>query len=82
ADKYGVRAGNGLNLHFGQRHVKYFDKSKLNVHGGGVSLGHPLGCSGARIFVTLLGKGGKYGAVTIKEGDENEKWLHTISSNL
>ncbi|KAL5972448.1 Acetyl-CoA acetyltransferase, cytosolic [Asimina triloba] len=28
---------------------------KLNVHGGGVSLGHPLGCSGARILVTLLG---------------------------
>ncbi|GJX48124.1 reverse transcriptase domain-containing protein [Tanacetum coccineum] len=55
ADKYVVRAGNGLNLHFGQRPIKYFDKSKLNVHGGGVSLGHPLGCSGARIFVTLLG---------------------------
>ncbi|XP_062114990.1 acetyl-CoA acetyltransferase 1-like [Humulus lupulus] len=27
----------------------------LNVHGGAVSLGHPLGCSGARILVTLLG---------------------------
>lgn len=30
-------------------------QAKLNVHGGGVSLGHPLGCSGARIIVTLLG---------------------------
>lgn len=30
------------------------DKSKLNVNGGAVSLGHPLGCSGARILVTLL----------------------------
>jgi acetyl-CoA C-acetyltransferase len=29
------------------------DASKLNVHGGAVSLGHPLGCSGARIIVTL-----------------------------
>ncbi|GAV67565.1 Thiolase_C domain-containing protein, partial [Cephalotus follicularis] len=28
---------------------------KLNVHGGAVSLGHPLGCSRARILVTLLG---------------------------
>lgn len=28
--------------------------SKVNVHGGAVSLGHPLGCSGARIIVTLL----------------------------
>lgn len=30
------------------------DPVKTNVHGGGVSLGHPLGCSGARIIVTLL----------------------------
>ncbi|KAL1827918.1 hypothetical protein ACET3Z_006330 [Daucus carota] len=28
---------------------------KLNVHGGAVSLGHPLGCSGARLLITLLG---------------------------
>ena len=27
---------------------------KVNIHGGAVSLGHPLGCSGARIVVTLL----------------------------
>jgi acetyl-CoA C-acetyltransferase len=31
------------------------DQSKVNVHGGAVSLGHPLGCSGARIIVTLIG---------------------------
>lgn len=31
------------------------DPERLNVHGGGVSLGHPIGCSGARILVTLLG---------------------------
>ena len=30
------------------------DNSKVNVNGGAVSLGHPLGCSGARIIVTLL----------------------------
>jgi acetyl-CoA C-acetyltransferase len=30
------------------------DPSRLNVHGGAVSLGHPLGCSGARVIVTLL----------------------------
>jgi len=30
-------------------------QEKINVHGGAVSLGHPLGCSGARILVTLLG---------------------------
>ena len=30
------------------------DQDKVNVNGGGVSLGHPIGCSGARILVTLL----------------------------
>jgi len=30
------------------------NNTKLNVNGGAVSLGHPLGCSGARIIVTLL----------------------------
>jgi acetyl-CoA C-acetyltransferase len=30
------------------------DAAKVNVNGGAVSLGHPLGCSGARIVVTLL----------------------------
>ncbi|KAL0925036.1 hypothetical protein M5K25_003342 [Dendrobium thyrsiflorum] len=45
---------------------------KLNVHGGAVSLGHPLGCSGARILVTLLGvlrhRNGKFGAAGICNG--------------
>jgi acetyl-CoA C-acetyltransferase len=31
-----------------------FDRSRLNVHGGAIALGHPIGCSGARIVVTLL----------------------------
>jgi acetyl-CoA C-acetyltransferase len=30
-----------------------FDMSKTNRHGGGISLGHPIGCTGARIIVTL-----------------------------
>ena len=30
------------------------DDEKVNVNGGGVSIGHPIGCSGARILVTLL----------------------------
>ena len=30
------------------------DPESVNVHGGAVSLGHPIGCSGARVLVTLL----------------------------
>jgi acetyl-CoA C-acetyltransferase len=30
------------------------DMDKINLHGGGISLGHPIGCTGARIIVTLL----------------------------
>lgn len=45
---------------------------KVNVHGGAVSLGHPLGCSGARIIVTLINilqqKNGRYGAAGICNG--------------
>lgn len=44
----------------------------MNVLGGGVSLGHPLGTSGARILVTLLNvlrsKGGRYGLATLCNG--------------
>ena len=32
----------------------HFDMSKVNVNGGAISLGHPVGASGARIIVTLL----------------------------
>ena len=31
-----------------------FDLTKTNPHGGGISLGHPIGCTGARIIVTLI----------------------------
>lgn len=48
------------------------DIEKVNIHGGAVSLGHPLGCSGARIVVTLLHAlqrtGGKYGCAGICNG--------------
>lgn len=48
------------------------DGSKVNVNGGAVSLGHPLGCSGARVIVTLLNvlkqNKGKYGAAGICNG--------------
>ena len=32
------------------------DMEKTNVHGSGISIGHPIGCSGARILVTLMGE--------------------------
>ena len=31
-----------------------WDKEKINLNGGAIALGHPLGCSGARIITTLL----------------------------
>jgi acetyl-CoA C-acetyltransferase len=48
------------------------DDSKVNVNGGAVSLGHPLGCSGARIIITLLSvlkqNNAKLGAAAICNG--------------
>lgn len=48
------------------------DPEKVNIHGGAVSIGHPLGCSGARIIVTLIHAlkrtGGKYGCAGICNG--------------
>ncbi len=48
------------------------DSNKVNINGGAVSLGHPLGCSGARIVVTLIHVlqqvNGKYGAAAICNG--------------
>ena len=45
------------------------DVEKLNVNGGAIALGHPLGCSGARLVVTLLHelerRGGRYGLATM-----------------
>lgn len=48
------------------------DASKVNVNGGAVSLGHPLGASGARIIVTLINvlkqNNAKFGAAGICNG--------------
>jgi acetyl-CoA C-acetyltransferase len=48
------------------------DPEKLNMHGGAIALGHPLGASGTKLMATLLNvlkaKGGKYGLQTMCEG--------------
>ncbi len=47
----------------------HMDQGKVNVNGGAIALGHPLGCTGARQTVTLLEElkraGGRYGLVTM-----------------
>lgn len=47
-------------------------EDKVNVHGGAVAMGHPVGMSGARIVQSLLtvmkSRGGKYGQVAICNG--------------
>jgi len=49
-----------------------FDFSKVNVNGGAIALGHPVGCSGCRILVTLLyemqRRNSKYGLATLCVG--------------
>ncbi len=46
-----------------------WDKSKININGGAIALGHPLGCSGSRIIGTLMNvmkqKDSKYGLATM-----------------
>ncbi len=48
------------------------DMSKVNINGGAVALGHPLGCSGAKLMATMLNElertGGRYGLQTMCEG--------------
>jgi len=45
------------------------DMSKVNVNGGAIALGHPLGCTGAKLMTTLLHEleraGGRYGLQTM-----------------
>jgi acetyl-CoA C-acetyltransferase len=49
-----------------------FDLAKVNVNGGAIALGHPLGATGARLMTTLLNElertGGRYGMQTMCEG--------------
>jgi 3-oxoadipyl-CoA thiolase len=53
-------------------HDLQLDKNKLNVNGGSIALGHPLGCSGVRLSTTLVHemkrKGSKYGLATMCVG--------------
>jgi len=48
------------------------DVSRVNVNGGAIALGHPLGCTGAKLTATLLGelrrRGARYGLVTMCVG--------------
>jgi acetyl-CoA acyltransferase len=48
------------------------DMSKVNVNGGAIALGHPLGCSGTKLMATLLNElertGGRYGLQVMCEG--------------
>ncbi|NGP75888.1 acetyl-CoA C-acyltransferase [Balneolaceae bacterium YR4-1] len=52
--------------------IMELDPEKVNIHGGAVSIGHPIGCSGTRIVVTLLHAlkrtGGTYGCAGICNG--------------
>jgi acetyl-CoA C-acetyltransferase len=49
-----------------------FDHEQVNVNGGAIALGHPLGATGARLMTTLLHElertGGRYGLQTMCEG--------------
>jgi acetyl-CoA acyltransferase len=48
------------------------DMSRVNVNGGAIALGHPLGASGTKLLATLLNelerRGGRYGLQTMCEG--------------
>jgi acetyl-CoA C-acetyltransferase len=54
-----------------QKEVGY-DLARVNVNGGAIALGHPLGATGARLMTTLLNElertGGRYGLQTMCEG--------------
>lgn len=53
-------------------HDLQLEKTKVNVHGGAIALGHPLGCSGVRLSTTLVHemkrRGSKYGLATMCVG--------------
>ena len=60
-----LACGKGLGL----------DEAKVNVNGGAISLGHPIGASGARVLTTLLyalcARGGRYGLASLCLGGGN-----------
>jgi len=45
------------------------DPNKVNVNGGAIALGHPVGCTGARLLVTLINelhrRGARYGIISL-----------------
>jgi len=55
-----------------QKEFPDVDMEKVNPNGGAIALGHPLGCSGAKLMATLLNElertGGRYGLQTMCEG--------------
>ena len=62
----------------------HFDKEKLNVNGGAIALGHPIGASGARILVTLIHemkkRENRYGLATLCVG--GGQGVATIIENI
>ncbi len=60
------------------------DEAKVNINGGAIALGHPLGCSGARILTTLIyglrATGGRYGLASLCVGVG--QGVSTIVENL
>ena len=86
-DRQGARAGQGLTIDdidlveineafasvvLAWEKELHPDMEKVNPNGGAIALGHPLGCSGARLMTTLLNElertGGRYGLQTMCEG--------------
>ena len=55
-------------------HQLQLDEKKVNVNGGAISLGHPIGCSGTRVLVTLVNamrnKGVRYGVASLCIGGD------------
>src|SRR5690554_7240893 len=70
-----------LSLHDALPILLNIDPAKVNVNGGAVSLGHPLGCSGARIIVTLINvleqNNAKIGAAAICRSEEHTSELQS-----
>ena len=68
-----VRGQRGLRLGRPRLAARaHADPDRVNVNGGAIALGHPLGCSGARLMTTLVHElqrsGGRYGLQTMCEG--------------
>jgi acetyl-CoA acetyltransferase len=56
-----------------------FDRDKVNVNGGSISLGHPIGCSGARVVVTLvhqMRRAGSAGSRPVRERRDGHGHAH------